>query len=218
MSTKQPEQQLLRFYFDYKSPFSYLATFGIYELQDQYHVKVQWLPFQFNVKESFGLPESRSEVMWRKVRNAYLDARRFANQLGIKIYGPQKAFDSTRVLSAGLFVQKYGGEEAFRKFSDFVFERFFLRKLDIEDETCLLNVVREQAGVICSQEQFHQFCTSEGPQMLSDIEQHFAARDGVFGVPSFVLAGEMFFGNDRLDWVKKRLDALGARKCPATKL
>jgi len=34
-----------------------------------------------------------------------------------------------------------------------------------------------------------------------------AMADGIFGVPSFVLGGEMFFGQDRLDFVERALAA-----------
>ena len=32
-----------------------------------------------------------------------------------------------------------------------------------------------------------------------------AARRGAFGVPTFFVDGEMFWGQDRLDWVRERL-------------
>jgi hypothetical protein len=39
----------------------------------------------------------------------------------------------------------------------------------------------------------------------------------VFGVPSFVVGGHLFFGADRFHWVRRRLDALlAARHTPGT--
>lgn len=34
-------------------------------------------------------------------------------------------------------------------------------------------------------------------------------KDGIFGVPSFVAAGELFFGQDRLDWLRRKLHQMG---------
>jgi 2-hydroxychromene-2-carboxylate isomerase len=34
---------------------------------------------------------------------------------------------------------------------------------------------------------------------------------GVFGAPTFVIEGELFWGQDRLDFVDRRLDAIRAR-------
>jgi 2-hydroxychromene-2-carboxylate isomerase len=39
-----------------------------------------------------------------------------------------------------------------------------------------------------------------------------ADRDGIFGVPTFVVDGELFWGEDRIDWVVMQLDALGRRR------
>jgi 2-hydroxychromene-2-carboxylate isomerase len=35
---------------------------------------------------------------------------------------------------------------------------------------------------------------------------------GVFGVPSFVVGGEVFWGNDRLDFLAEHLAELGAAR------
>ena len=39
-----------------------------------------------------------------------------------------------------------------------------------------------------------------------------ADRDQVFGVPTFVIAGALFWGYDRIDWVVKKLDSMGLRR------
>jgi hypothetical protein len=49
----------VRFYFDYRSPFVYLAKDLVYGIEDHYPpdaVHVRWLPFAFPVEEGFGLP------------------------------------------------------------------------------------------------------------------------------------------------------------------
>lgn len=51
----------LRFYFDYRSPFSYLAKDQVYALEDAHspdRLHVTWLPFAFPVEEGFGHPGS----------------------------------------------------------------------------------------------------------------------------------------------------------------
>ena len=37
-------------------------------------------------------------------------------------------------------------------------------------------------------------------------------RDQIFGVPTLLVDGEPFWGNDRVDWVIKKLDAMGLRR------
>ena len=50
-----------------------------------------------------------------------------------------------------------------------------------------------------------------GPRALAAIRER-AEEDKVFGVPMFFVRGEPFWGNDRIDWVRKRLDELELRK------
>jgi 2-hydroxychromene-2-carboxylate isomerase len=39
-----------------------------------------------------------------------------------------------------------------------------------------------------------------------------AELDGVFGVPTLIVAGEMFWGNDRIRWLIKKLDKMGLKR------
>ena len=35
----------IKLYFDYKSPFAYLAKDEAYQLEEDYHVQIEWLPY-----------------------------------------------------------------------------------------------------------------------------------------------------------------------------
>ena len=39
-----------------------------------------------------------------------------------------------------------------------------------------------------------------------------ADRDKVFGMPTFIVDGEPFWGEDRIEWVISKLDAMGLRR------
>ena len=89
---------VIRYYFDYKSPFAFLAKEPTYALEADFaDVEIQWLPFSFNMDVSFGLPHQRSEWQWNKVLNGYKDARMFANRRDppLTLLGPQRAADSS---------------------------------------------------------------------------------------------------------------------------
>ncbi|MGH7865652.1 MAG: DsbA family protein, partial [Candidatus Binataceae bacterium] len=53
-----------------------------------------------------------------------------------------------------------------------------------------------------------------GNDARAELDGCFAAADadGVFGVPTFVIERELFWGEDRIDWVVKKLEALGLRR------
>ncbi len=124
---------------------------------------------------------------------------------GLIIRGPQKIFDSKLSLMSGLFADKHG---LFRPYSDRVFERFFKRELDIENAAALAAVMKETG---LDADAFNRYAAHDGPRELSEA---FATgdRDGVFGVPTFIVDGEPFWGNDRVEWIVKKLDAMGLRR------
>lgn len=198
--------EIIKVYYDYKSPFTYLAMESIYRLEETHRVRLRYRPFDFNPRGAYGGElEQRTERDWRKVRYLYLDARRHANARGLIIRGPQKLFDSRLSMMGGIWAERHG---KFRPYSDRVFERFFKRELNIEDMTAMSAVIDE---VGLDSEAFKRYAASEGP---GDVQASFqeGERDGVFGVPTLIAAGEPFWGNDRVIWLEKKLDTMGLRR------
>ena len=58
----------VRFFFDYKSPFSFLALQHTLRLSKEFNVKTEWLPFSFNMSEGFGTPGTRTEYQNIKLK------------------------------------------------------------------------------------------------------------------------------------------------------
>jgi 2-hydroxychromene-2-carboxylate isomerase len=185
----------LKLYFDYKSPFAYLAMAPALDLPLRYAVRLRPLPFLLRIK---GKGERSVYSEW-KVRYSYMDARRWANRRGgLVIKGPPKIYDSSPALIGGLFAQQQGG---FREYSLEVFRRFFERRLEI-DRADEIGALLEELGH--SQADWRAFLEGPGPDRLerSIDEGH---EDQVFGVPIFVFRGELFWGYDRMPLLEERL-------------
>ena len=185
-------------YTDYKSPYAYLAKDPTYDLADEFGVTVEWRPFILDIPAAFGGVDARTSAQWRKVKYLYQDVRRFANKRGLRVLGPQKVFNSAIAAIGMLYAQRAG---CFRAYNDTVFERFFLRDLDIEKPDLIKDVLA-QAGADPSG--FDEFLAGEGQSNLDRIQDE-AINHGVFGVPSFLVGDELFWGHDRFEWVKERL-------------
>jgi 2-hydroxychromene-2-carboxylate isomerase len=201
--------ETIKLYYDFKSPFTYLAMEPAYKLEETHRVRLSFIPLELAIREAYGGElEQRAQRDWDKVRYLYMDMRRFANERGLIISGPQKIFDSRIALMGGLFADRNG---RFRPYADRVFERFFKRELNIEDIDALAAVMAEAgldaAGV-------RGYAEGEGPNDLRAAAAE-AERDGVFGVPTFIVAGELFWGNDRVEWVVKKLDQMKLRRTRA---
>src|SRR4029077_11372831 len=135
------EPRTVTVYIDYKSPYAYLAKDLAYELERDFPVRLDWLPYDLDLADFMGsarvdangrvLEENRDPHQWRRVRYSYMDCRRQARKRGLVIRGTQKIWDSPLAL-AGMLCAQRAGDAVFRRYHDMVFERFWQRALDIE--------------------------------------------------------------------------------------
>ena len=188
-------------YIDYKSPYAYLAKDPAWELEREFDVRLDWLPYTLEIPLYLGTVEGRNAHQWRRIRYSYMDARRLANRRGLTVRGPQKIFDSSIAAIGMLYAQRH---DVFRKYNDLVFERFWKRALDIEDREAIRAVLSEAGAPVAG---FFDFLDRDG-RIAHDRICRQAEEIGVFGVPTFVVDGEIFWGGDRLWMVRDKLGAL----------
>ena len=99
---------------------------------------------------------------------------------------------------------KQQGDEGLRGYSDRVFERFWRRELNIEDPAVVEAVLKE-AGVETAG--FADYLPGPG-RAEHDAIRAAAEAAGVFGVPSYIVDGELFWGRENLPTVHERLLAM----------
>jgi 2-hydroxychromene-2-carboxylate isomerase len=207
-----PEKRDVTVYIDYKSPYAYLAKDLVYELERDSAVHIDWLPYVLDIPSFLGsatldadgrvVDESRNAHQWRRVKYSYMDCRREARKRGLVIRGPRKIWDST-LAAAGLLHAKRQGDAVLRQYNDMTFERFWKRELDIEDPAVIASVLVEAgddtAGLL-------DYLAGEGPREVDRISRA-AEETGIFGVPSFVVDGKLFWGREHLPEIRDMLAA-----------
>src|SRR6516162_4271195 len=159
-------------YIDYKSPYAYLAKDLAYELERDFAVRVDWLPYVLDIPSFLGsarvddsgrvIEEERNAHQWRRVRYSYMDCRRQARKRALVLRG----------------------------YNHIIFERFWKRELDIEDPDVIGAVLAESGANTTG---FSAYSAGAGRGELDRICRA-AEAIGVFGVPSFVVDGELFWG------------------------
>lgn len=188
-------------YTDFKSPYAFLAKDEIYRIADGYDVELVWRHYTLKIENYLDAVDERSAHNWRRVKYAYMDARRLANLQGKTLYGPQKIFDSR---PAGIGMTYADAQGLVRPYADHVFERFFKRDIELGDpaaiEAALRKIGADTAG-------FAAWYEGDGAAR-HDRERAEAEEAGVFGVPTLMLEGELFWGGDRLWLLEARLKAL----------
>jgi 2-hydroxychromene-2-carboxylate isomerase len=198
-------------YTDYKSPYAYLAKDLAYALEHDFPVHFKWNPYILDIPSFLGsarvdpsgnvVEEVRNAHQWRRVRYSYMDCRRQARKRGLTIRGPQKIWDSTLAAAGMLFAQR-AGDAVFRRYHDAVFERFWRRALDIESPAAIAAVLSESGAPSSG-------FLSQADALREEVAaiSRAAEAGGVFGVPTFVVAGELYWGSEHLPDIRSLLAA-----------
>ena len=196
-------------YTDYKSPYAYLANEPAYELARDSGARLDWRPYILDIPSYLGsarvdasgdvLEEARNAHQWRRVRYSYMDCRREARKRGLTIRGTQKIWDSGLAAAGMLWAQRAGGA-VFRHYHDTVFDRFWHRALDIESTEAIAAILSE-SGADASGFAREVDALREEVSAISRA----AEAQGVFGVPTFVVAGEIFWGREHLPDIRELL-------------
>ena len=141
------------------------------------------------------------------VRYAYRDARRYAGLQGLTLRGTVKIWD-TSLAHIGMMWAKRQGRAILRAYTRGVYLPFWRRELDAEDPR-VITAMLEQAGADVAASP--SFSTGEG-RAEHDAMQPAIFDAGIFGVPTYVVEREIFFGREhlpRIRWI------LGGRRGPA---
>ncbi|MBO0710877.1 MAG: DsbA family protein [Acetobacteraceae bacterium] len=199
-------------YSDYKSPYAYLAKDLAFALEREFPVRLEVLPYTLDIPKFLGsaevdaagrvIREERNDHQWRRVRYSYMDVRRQAAKRGLTVLGPRKIWDSVPA-AIGMLYAQHQGKRVFRAYHDRVFERFWRRDLDIENTDILAAVLREAGGDASG---FSDYLNGAGRREHDAIQAR-AHEVGVFGVPSFVVDGELYWGSEHLPDIRALLRA-----------
>lgn len=189
----------VKVYTDYKSPYAFVANQMIYAIEEKYRLSFDWLPYTLDIGSYLDEVDDRSEHNWRKVKYAYMDARRLANKQGLTLKGPKRIY-SGYYSSVGLLFAKDHG--FFRKYNDFVFEKFWKHELDIDSLDEMSNAI---SSLGYDSALYRDYADGIGREEHDKVRGE-AEEMGVFGVPMFVLNDELFWGGDRLSALSERIE------------
>ena len=194
-------------YIDIKSPYAFVAKDPTRRLAESLDVLVDWRPLTLDIPSYLGSAKldnkgkvaeaDRTPSQWRNVRYAYRDARRYASLRGLALRGTVKIWD-TSLVHIGMMWMKRHEDAALARYLDIVYERFWRREFDAEDAVVVAGAVAEAGG---DPSEFREFLGGPGRDE-HDAMQAAIFDAGIFGVPSYVVDGELFFGRENLPMVR----------------
>ena len=192
------------YFFAPQSPYAYLGHERFAAIAKEYGATVRVLPVDLGGKVfpvSGGLPLAKRAPQ----RQAYrlVELRRFSEFLGQPItlqpkYFPVNADDAAQLIIA---VDMHDGAEAAMAMTGAILRSVWVEDRNIADASELAALVAAQGLPARRLDDAHSQAVHE--RYEADTQQ--AIDAGVFGAPSYVIDGEIFWGQDRLDFVARRL-------------
>jgi 2-hydroxychromene-2-carboxylate isomerase len=201
---KEAEKRRITWYYDYSSPYTYLASTRLESLCERNGYAILWRPVLvggiFNavnqsVYEARGTPA--------KARYGAKDVTDWARYYGIPFKFPSIfPVNSVKALRGALMAIEAG---LISPYSHRVFRAYWAEDRDIADDAVLRGIA-EEAGL--EGEAFSDWTRSPAAkEALRAITQEGMDR-GVFGSPTFFIGEDMYFGNDRLVLLEEAMRAV----------
>ncbi|MBN9405294.1 MAG: DsbA family protein [Burkholderiales bacterium] len=188
----QPRTKTVDVFIDLRSPYSYLAIQPARELAQRRGVTLDWWPFITDFQSAYGGEvEQRSPRDVAKLKYLYMDCRRLAKAQGLTIRATTKLWDATLASQAMLFAKSH---DRLWEFCDPLLAAFWRREFDLASDDALGKVL---AAAGLDTREWQAWRNSQAQSELASVLAR-AEQIGVFGAPTFVWQGELFWGGDRL--------------------
>jgi 2-hydroxychromene-2-carboxylate isomerase len=190
----------VEFYFDFGSPYSYLAYKALPGIAAAHGALIVWRPMLlggvFKATGNHSPAETPAKGKWLQQ-----DLRRWAQRYSVAFdHNPYFPVNTLTLMRGAVGLQTQG--PIFHKYMEAIFHAMWgePRNLGAPDE--LVSVLR-QAGI--DVEAFQSLINDPAvkDQLKKNTEE--AVARGVFGAPTFFVGQEMFWGQDRLDFVAEAL-------------
>ena len=195
----------VEFFYGIGSRYSYLASTQLERLAAETRCAICWRPlfsgdlFARRGRDPFRGEPASAQYDWAYRRR---DAERWAAYYGVPYREPDDVrFEPRRLALAATAAASLGAVEAY---SRRLFEALFVEGLSPLDVTACGKLARE---VGLDEGVFRRILAQPetAARLAATVEE--AAARGVFGVPSFVVGAEVYFGNDRLPILRHALQS-----------
>ena len=194
------------YYVSLNSPWTYLGSKRFEEIAKKHNAHVTIWPVDFGsvFAVSGGLPLPKRAPQ----RQAYrmMELKRWREQLGVKLTLEPRFFPANEVPAAKCVIAL---REQGRMADAIALAHAVLRALWAEEKNTGDPATLAAIIASCGLDAAATIKASEAPELADKREAYtrHAIAQGVFGAPSFVIDGEIFWGQDRLDFVDRKLAA-----------
>jgi 2-hydroxychromene-2-carboxylate isomerase len=191
--------KMVEFYFDFGSPTAYLAWRQLPQIARRCGAAIEYKPFLlggvFKATGNQSPVTVAAKAVWMNV-----DLARWARRYGVPLsFNPYFPINTLALMRGAHAAQGLG---CLVPYGDAIYDATWKDGLNVGDETVvrsLLGHAQLDADAILAGAQ-----TDAVKEALKRTTQEAVDR-GAFGAPTFFVGGEMFWGQDRLDFVAEAL-------------
>ena len=204
----------LEFFFDCTSPWTYLAFAGMQDINRRYSLDIRWRPILvggvFN-KVNPDLYDQRARAFTEPRYKRYInytmkDLADWAALRNIVITWPDfHPVSAVKCMRACIVAQQNNRIEPW---AQAIFEAYWSKSLDVSQDEILLELANSSG--LDSSTLLTKIDDPAIKQALRDNTEELIERGGYGSPTMFINDEDMYFGNDRLQLVEKKLQQLGA--------
>jgi len=200
----------VEFFFDYGSPWSYIANSRLPAVAERTESVIVYRPMLLGgVFKATGNRSPAENPVESKQRHGAIDLRRWAQRAKVPFQrNPHFPINTLPLMRLAVAAQK---SRVFPTLHQELWPAFWADARNLGDPQEVRKVL-ELAG-LDSEGLLAGAQTAEVKDELKATTEE-AVRRGVFGAPTFFVGDEMFFGNDRLDFVEEALQRIRGNPLP----
>ena len=181
------------FYFDFISPYSYLAFKRIKSLKNKDQININYKPILLGGLHNLaGI--SAPAFNERKMKNMKNDCELIAKKNNIDFkWNINFPINSLYLMRGYIFIEN----EIKEKFFEVCFDAYWKENLDIS-QSINLNKILDKCNI--NKENFHNGIKNQKIKNELKVLTDKAFKLDVFGAPTFLINDKLFWGQDRLDY------------------
>ncbi len=191
----------VEFFFDYGSPASHLAFFELRKIAREAGAEILWRPIllggvfkAINSHSPVDIVPKGKWMMW--------DLANYAVRYGVPfVHNPHFVINTLPIMRGAIVAERRGELE---RYSEAMFLAIWRDALDMDDPAVI-----GQALAKYGFDAKAYFAGTQEQAVKDDLKARTdaAIARGVFGLPTFFVGEKMWWGQDRLEWVKEALRA-----------
>ena len=183
------------FYFDFASPYTFLAHKEIRKIEKQYSIKINYMPVLLGGLLKAGGIKANADIPI-KAKYMIKDCKMWAEKYGINFkFNNYFPITSLNLMRCVLIAEKKGFE---KNFINKVFDAIWMDGLNLNDQIIFDKLLK---NLEINPKSFLGEALEQKNKDSLKKKTDDAFSKGVFGAPTFMVNNKIFWGQDRLEFV-----------------